>query len=94
MTRRPIPTAGFILSVEPTNGKTFHHPHNLGTDLAVAKARAAELFIGRNRAEDWTRSVALIDSATGKIVDFFDGEWQSDRVNAMFDEEAGQGAAA
>lgn len=63
----------FTLSIEPTGGKAFVHGFHLGTDEAVAREIAVEMFHGRNKAGDYTCTVALIrDNA---IVDIYDGRW-------------------
>lgn len=68
----------YLLSIEPKNGETFVHPFHLGTDLKVAKLEAEDRFRGRNRSGLHTRTVALIDADTKKIVDVFDGWWSSE----------------
>jgi hypothetical protein len=78
----------FVLSIEPTEGKTFVHGFHLGTDERLARKIAEETFTARNGAainhpSMWTRTVALMRD--GAIVDVFDGRWKSD-----VDEEADQ----
>lgn len=63
----------FVLSIEPTDGKSFVHGYHLGTDEAVARAIAAERFHGRNSCGMHTRTVALIRN--GRLFAVYDGEW-------------------
>ena len=65
----------FVLSIEPTNGSAFVHGFHLGTDLAVAKAIAAERFHGRNAAGMATCTVALLRDH--RLVAVYDGEWNA-----------------
>jgi hypothetical protein len=76
----------FVLSIEPVEGTAFEYGFGLGTDPRVAREIAAEKFRARNaspypRDLDGhvmaTRTVAL--KWDGKIVDVFDGEWESER---------------
>ncbi len=65
----------YLLSIEPSGGKTFHHGFHLGTDLALAKTIAEERF----HAVPGIKTVAILDS-TQRIVDVFDGCWDQDRA--------------
>jgi hypothetical protein len=80
MVRRPNASEVFpmpyVLSIEPVAGKAFQHGFHLGTDLALAKTLAAEMFVGRNNYGMPTRTVAL--KRDGRIVDVFDGRWSSE----------------
>lgn len=80
----------YVLSIEPTEGKSFRHGFNLGTDLAVAKTIAAEMYVARNKAGDFTRTVAIFEAGpTGDMVDVFDGTWTSEfMADFLGDEEA------
>lgn len=79
----------YVLSIEPTEGTSFRHGLDLGTDLAVAKALAEVTFAARNKHEDWTRTVAIFEAGpTGDMVDVFDGVWASEFVWPADDEEA------
>ena len=68
----------FILSIETTAGQTFQHGYHLGTDERLARQIAEEKFHMRVAARIPTVTVALMRA--GKIVDVFDGEWQSERA--------------
>ena len=65
----------YLLSIEPTGGKSYVDGFHLGTDLKVAKQIAEERFHGRNKMGLWTASVALLSADTRRIVGIFDGEW-------------------
>jgi hypothetical protein len=78
----------YVLSIEPTEGTAFRHGFHLGSDLAVAKTLAAEMFVARNAASEWTRTVAIFEAGPrGAMVDVFDGRWASEYHYAD-DEEA------
>lgn len=73
------------LSIEPIEGRAFQHGYHLGTDLAVARRFAEEIFQMRNQSElvkdhndrvMKTRTVALMRG--GEIIDCYDGQWSSD----------------
>lgn len=75
----------YTLSIEPTSGPAFQHGYHLGTDLKIARDCAASIFNARNSSPlsadhkgrtMATRTVALI--LNGRIVDVYDGQWQSD----------------
>ena len=70
-----MPNSIFTLSIEPTGKSAFIHGFHLGTDEALARQIAAEMFTARNARKDWTCTVALIRDR--KIFDVFDGVWQS-----------------
>ena len=72
-------TPTYTLSVEPFEGNAYQHPYHLGTIEPVARQVAADIFDGRRM-----RTVALIFNR--KIVDVFDGEWQSATVARMMDD--------
>lgn len=69
MTTSPI----FTLSIEPTGKPAFVHGFHLGTDEVVARKIAVEMFDARNKAGDWTCSVALIRDR--KLFAIYNGEW-------------------
>jgi hypothetical protein len=60
----------FILSIEPVAGPTYRHGFHLGTDEAVARKFAEDVFGALP-----VRTVALIRDQ--RIVDVFDGHWDS-----------------
>lgn len=74
----------FILSIETTIYPAFQAPFHVGTDLVVAMQQAEDTY--RNRV--WfpgvgnvtIRTVALMRD--GRMVDCFDGQWQSDLYEA------------
>lgn len=68
--------ATYTLSIEPISGPTYQHPFHLGTIESVARQVAADLFHAPRM-----RTVALIINR--KIVDVFDGKWNSDAVADM-----------
>ncbi len=65
-------TKPFVLSIESLDGEVRIHGFHLGTDEAVAREIAAEMW-GSTRE---LRTVALMRD--GRIVDVFDGRWSSD----------------
>jgi hypothetical protein len=67
-------TAPFLLSIEPTGGKSFLHGFHLGTDERLARMLAEERFHNRNAAGEHTCTVALIRDR--RIVAVYDGAWQ------------------
>lgn len=79
-------TTPFVLSIEPVEGPSFREGYHLGTDESFARAEAETRFKARNAYGLPTRTVALMQG--GKVWDCFDGEWASDRANAMWDEIA------
>jgi hypothetical protein len=86
----------FVLSIEPTEGKTFQHGYHLGTDERLARKIAEETFTARNGAainhpSMWTRTVALMRD--GRLFDTFDGRWASDMHDRAFAEMAEAEAA-
>ncbi len=66
----------FTLSIEPTGKPVFIHGFHLGTDAAVARKIAEEMFHARNRTGAYTTSVALIRDH--KFAGFYDGEWSTE----------------
>lgn len=75
-TQTPLPeakmSAPFILSIEPTGKPAYVHGFHLGTDEAVARKIAEEMF----RSRRYTCTVALIRDH--KLVDVYDGAWASE----------------
>jgi hypothetical protein len=71
----------YTLSIEPTDGPAFQHGFHLGTDERIAREFAAEIFRNRNNNHHHTCTVALVRDR--RIIDVFDGEWQTDRANAL-----------
>jgi hypothetical protein len=69
-------TDQILLSVEPVDGDVYIHGFNLGTDVAVARGIAAEMFDSRNITGMPTRTVALLIG--GHVIDYYDGTWASD----------------
>lgn len=63
----------FTLSIEPTGKPAFVHGFHLGTDEAVARKIAVEMFNARNNAGEHTTTVALI--LDRKLFAIYDGEW-------------------
>jgi hypothetical protein len=70
----------FTLSIEPTEGTAFQHLYHLGTDEAVARYCAEDIFGHRQwyqgRGRVTIRTVALMRD--GRMFDCFDGQWASD----------------
>lgn len=67
----------FTLSIEPVGGSAFQHPYHLGTDERIAREFAEEIF--RNRVETGRPTVTVALIRDRRIVDVFDGSWDSDR---------------
>jgi hypothetical protein len=65
-----------LLSIEPTEGEVYIHGFNLGTDIAVARSIAAEMFASRNKTGLPTRTVAIL--LRGHVMDCYDGTWTSE----------------
>jgi hypothetical protein len=66
----------FTLSIEPTDAKAFQHCFHLGTIEKLAREISKDMFHNRNCTGRPTCTVALMRA--GKIVDVYDGAWQSD----------------
>lgn len=81
----------FILSIEPTEGKSFQYGFHLGTIEPIARGCAEDIFKNYTKGGKITiRTVALMRD--GKMFDCFDGDWASVVHNAAFDEESKQGS--
>ncbi len=85
----------YSLSIETVSEGAYQHGYHLGTDLAIAKQCAEDVFNQRNRLarelgadrachrgyQLLTRTVALF--LDGKMIDCYDGDaWSSDYGNA------------
>lgn len=68
----------YLLSIEPRGERAFIEKFHLGTDEKIARKEAETRFHGRNRAGMATATVALVDAETRKLVDVYDGEWNSE----------------
>ena len=72
----------FTLSIEPTEGKSYLHPFHLGTDGAIAREFAREVWTRVNK-ERGCVTVALIRE--GKLYDVWDGvQWHNALVERAF----------
>lgn len=70
-------TKTYSLSIEPIDGKpSYQHPYHLGTIYGIARTVARDIF-----NPEKMRTVALIFDR--RIVDVFDGEWNSDAIARM-----------
>jgi len=76
-TKGTNPMSTFTLSIEDTYGHSFQHGFHLGTDKALARQIAEERFHARIKHGLPVVTVALIRER--KLVDCFDGEWESER---------------
>lgn len=79
----------FEMSIEEVCGrKAIRSGFHLGTIECVARSLCTERFAGRVKAGMPTVTIALMQA--GRMVDVFDGRWESDRqaeANALFYEE-------
>jgi hypothetical protein len=78
----------FILSIEPVDGETYVHGYHLGTDERVARLIAAEHWQHPARNGKPIRTVALMrfENNQRRIIDVYDGQWQSEYLNSFDDE--------
>jgi hypothetical protein len=72
----------FTLSIEPTGKPAYQHGFHLGTEETLARKIAEEIFTGRNAVGQFTCTVALLRDR--RIVDIYDGTWQSDRAGRLY----------